>query len=83
MLPVMKHVTVHETKSHLSRLLAQVEKGSEFTICRGAQPVARLSPVRPEPASRPKVGEITSGAVEYTEDCFEPLTDWELKDWGI
>lgn len=79
----MKKVTVHETKTHLSRLLAQVEKGREFTICRGTQPVARLSPVRPEPATRPKVGEITSGAVEYTEDCFAPLTERELKDWGI
>lgn len=79
----MKKVTVHETKTHLSRLLAQVEKGSEFTICRGSQPVARLSPVRSEPASRPKVGELTSGAVKYTGDCFAPLTDRELKDWGI
>lgn len=79
----MKRVTVHEAKTHLSRLLAQVEKGREFTICRGTQPVARLSPVRSEPASRPKVGEITSGAVKYTEDCFAPLTERELKDWGI
>lgn len=80
---IMKQVTVHETKTHLSRLLAQVEKGHEFIICRGSQPVARLSPVRSEPVSRPKVGEITSGALQYSEDCFAPLTDRELKDWGI
>lgn len=79
----MKTVTVHETKTHLSRLLAQVEKGREFTICRGTQPVARLSPVQSESASRPKVGEVTSGAIKYTKDCFAPLTDRELKDWGL
>ncbi|MCP5523047.1 MAG: type II toxin-antitoxin system Phd/YefM family antitoxin [Verrucomicrobiales bacterium] len=79
----MQNVTVHNAKTHLSRLLAEVEQGREFTICRGNQPVARLSPVRAEPVSRPKVGEITSGGVEYTEDCFAPLTDEELKDWGL
>jgi prevent-host-death family protein len=79
----MKTVTVHEAKTHLSRLLAEVEKGREFTICRGSQPVARLAPLRDEPPSRPKVGEVTSERVKYSDDCFAPLTDEDLKQWGL
>jgi prevent-host-death family protein len=79
----MKTVTLHEAKTHLSRLLAEVEQGREVTICRGSHPVARLAPVRPEPAPRPKVGEVTSGRIETSDDCFAPLTDQELKAWGL
>jgi len=39
----MQSVTVHNARTHLSRLLAEVEQGREFSICRGNQPVARLS----------------------------------------
>ena len=39
----IKTVTVHEAKTLLSRLPAEVEKGREVTICRGTQPVARIS----------------------------------------
>ena len=38
----MKQVNVHEAKTHLSRLLARVEKGEEITIARSGKPVARL-----------------------------------------
>ena len=33
---------VHEAKTHLSRLLAQVEAGEEVVIARNGHPVARL-----------------------------------------
>ena len=38
----MIEVNVHEAKTHLSRLLAQVEAGEEVTIARNGQPVAKL-----------------------------------------
>ena len=38
----MTTVNVHEAKTHLSRLLAQVEAGEEVTIARNGKPVARL-----------------------------------------
>jgi prevent-host-death family protein len=79
----MKTVTVHEAKTHLSRLLAEVEKGREVTICRGSNPVARLTVVRPEPARRPKVGETTSSRIQYRDGCFAPMADEELKEWGL
>jgi prevent-host-death family protein len=36
-------VKVAEAKTHLSELLAKVEKGEEIEISRGSTPVARLS----------------------------------------
>ncbi|MBD5785175.1 type II toxin-antitoxin system Phd/YefM family antitoxin [Cellulosimicrobium terreum] len=49
----MKTVNVHDAKTHLSRLLAEVEAGEEIVIARAGKPVARLTaePVRP-PARR-------------------------------
>ena len=38
----MVDVNVHQAKTHLSRLLARVEAGEEFTIQRAGKPVARL-----------------------------------------
>jgi prevent-host-death family protein len=38
----MKTVNVHEAKTHLSRLLGEVEDGEVIVIARGGKPVARL-----------------------------------------
>ena len=46
---------IHETKTHLSKLLGRVEKGEEITISRAGRPVARLVPYLGEPARTPGV----------------------------
>jgi len=48
-------VSIKEAKSHLSRLIAAVEKGEEVVITRRGKPVARLVLVQSEPtkAARP------------------------------
>ena len=79
----MKTVTTHHAKTHLSRLLKEVQAGESIVILSGSAPVAQLSAVRPERASRPPVGTRTSPEVGYTEDAFRPLTDDELKAWGL
>lgn len=80
----MQQVTTHEAKTHLSKFLARVLQGEEFVICRGEVPVARLVPVGSiRVAGRPKVGTLTSEAVECSEDAFAPLSDEELRDWGF
>ncbi|GAB3099825.1 type II toxin-antitoxin system Phd/YefM family antitoxin [Isoptericola nanjingensis] len=48
----MKTVNVHEAKTHLSRLLAEVEAGEEVVIARAGHPIARL--VGTDPAARPR-----------------------------
>ncbi len=81
----MKSVTTHEAKTHLSRLILEVEGGEEIIICRGKEPAAKLVSAKKvkEKPRRPKVGTLTGGTVTYSKDCFEPLSDKELEDWGL
>jgi prevent-host-death family protein len=80
----VKKVTTHEAKTHLSRLLAEVEAGEEIVICRGTTPAARLVPLADLPARRrPLVGTVTSAPVGVAEGAFAPLAPEELEDWGI
>ena len=46
-------VNVHEAKTHLSRLLAQVEAGERILIARAGKPIAALVPVDEKPRRRP------------------------------
>lgn len=80
----MQTVTTHEAKTHLSRLLAAVEKGEEILIARGKKVVARLLPAQP-PAlpPRPKVGDIKGPVFHFPDSAFAPLTEEELREWGL
>jgi len=76
-------VTIHQAKTHLSRLLQQVEMGEEVVVCRGKLPVAKIVPSGPSRATRPKVGKATSQRFNIPADAFTPLGDEELKQWGL
>ena len=67
----MKTVNVHEAKTHLSRLLQQVEAGEEVVIARDGAPVARLVPVS---ASLGRRFGSDLGAYEVPTD-FEVMTE--------
>jgi prevent-host-death family protein len=41
----MKQVGVYDAKTHLARLLAEVERGETVTITRHGRPIAKLVPV--------------------------------------
>jgi prevent-host-death family protein len=41
----MKSVNIHEAKTHLSRLVEQVQAGEEFVIAKAGKPAARLVPL--------------------------------------
>lgn len=45
----MKSVGSYEAKTHLPRLLSQVEKGETITITKRGKPIAVLSPAQPVP----------------------------------
>jgi prevent-host-death family protein len=80
----MIHITTHEAKTHLSRLLKKVNDGEEVIIKKGDQPVARILPYRGGDVSkRPKVGKVTTDPIELSDDAFSPLTEEEMKEWGI
>jgi prevent-host-death family protein len=58
----MTIVTVHEAKTHLSRLLAQVEQGEEVIVARADRPVARLVPVDGPDRPRRQLGRLAGRA---------------------
>ena len=69
----MRQVNVHEAKTHLSRLLGDVEDGEEIVIARAGKPVARLVPDNGELRERRRPGsakgkiKILPGFDEYDE----------------
>ncbi|MDD2677666.1 MAG: type II toxin-antitoxin system Phd/YefM family antitoxin [Methylacidiphilaceae bacterium] len=48
----MQTVTVHEAKTHLSRLLRKIAGGEELLILRGKVPIAKIVPLDPDQAPR-------------------------------
>ncbi len=71
-------VNMHEAKTHLSRLVAQVEQGGEFVIARGGRPCARLVPIEP---TVPRLGTMKDRWPTLSDDFFEPLDGDELDAW--
>ena len=66
-------VNVHEAKTHLSRLLEQVEAGGEVILARAGKPVAKLSPIRAKTRRR-KLGAL-DGQFTIPDDFNAPLPD--------
>lgn len=71
----MSEVKVQYAKTHLSALLARVERGEEIVIARGNEVVARLIPARP--TSR----ELGFGTFVLPDTFFDDLPEDELRAW--
>ena len=79
----MKTATIHQAKTHLSRMVKEVQNGETIVIVNGSTPVAKLTAAESCSNQRPKVGTRTSQPVRYAADAFAPLTGRELKEWGL
>jgi len=77
----MTQVNIHEAKTHLSALLARVEKGEEIVIARNGKPVAQLKPIESAPRKR-QFGQMKN-LPQIPDEFFAPLTDEELKEMGL
>jgi antitoxin (DNA-binding transcriptional repressor) of toxin-antitoxin stability system len=75
----MKTVNIHEAKTQLSRLVADVEAGAEVVLARAGRPVARIVRFGPGPAER-RFGAM-KGRAATGDAFFEPLPDDELAAW--
>ena len=75
----MVQVNVHEAKTQLSRLLAQVEAGEEVVIARNGVPVARLV-AAPRKARKPQPDQW-KGMITVPDSFFDPLPEEELARW--
>ncbi len=68
---MIRHVNVHEAKTHLSQLLNRVKMGEEFVIDVAGDPIARMNPVVKRRTKRkPGSGK---GKVWISDDFNEPL----------
>lgn len=76
-------VNVHEAKTHLSRLLARVEAGEEVIIARDGEPVALLI-CYPRSKKQRELGYFKGQfAVPDDDFFFAPLSEEELREWGL
>lgn len=71
----MKTVTIHEAKTHLSRLLREVQAGEEVVIARRTTPLARLVPLLAARQER-RFG-TARGLISIADDFDEPLADFD------
>ena len=68
-------VTVHEAKTHLSRLLNKVQAGEEIIVARGNEPIAKLVPIK---SSKPKrIPGRDKGKIWIAPDFDAPLKEFE------
>lgn len=77
----MRSVTVQEAKTHLSRLLREVEDGRQVEIRRGNVPVAVLSPSSRGLTFAELKGRF-AGEVEVAEG-FDELSEEEARVFGL
>ncbi|MGE5597327.1 MAG: type II toxin-antitoxin system Phd/YefM family antitoxin [Hyphomicrobiales bacterium] len=75
----MKVVNTHEAKTHLSRLLACVERGEEIVIARAGKPIARLVPAERQ-KHKPVLG-TARGLVVLKPGWDDPMSEEELDGW--
>lgn len=73
--------TTRQAKTHLSKLIAQVEAGEEVIITRGGEPVARLAPIAKKKGRR--IPGLLKGKIADLPDefFFTQLSDEELRRW--
>jgi prevent-host-death family protein len=74
--------TVHQAKTHLSRLLKEAEAGKEVVVLRGKKPVAKIVAVDTT-FSRKSLAGAYGKEVHWDEDAFDPMTDEELIQIGL
>ena len=74
----MEAFSIHDAKTHFSRLIARVEAGEEIVVRRGATPVAKL--VAYHAADTPRVPGRLKGQIEMSAD-FD-ATPPDFADYG-
>ena len=81
-------VTIHEAKTHLSRLIAAVERGEEVVIARRDKPVVRLVIEKPEKPQRRlgfllKPGQEPSNLDGFFDKKFEEEIAQDFHDAAV
>ena len=84
--PATLHImetTLDYAEAHFSQLLRLVAGGEEVVLRNGTVPVARIVPIPAARGARPKVGEVTSAPVRWSEESFAALDEEGIKELGL
>ena len=77
--------TVHQAKTHFSRLLKEAEAGKEVVVMRGKMPVAKIVPIEPSPKVEVPFRLLGAyrGKINFDDHAFAPATDEDLTAMGF
>jgi prevent-host-death family protein len=75
----MRRINIHEAKTHLSRLVEEVNEGEEIVIAKAGKPLARLIPFQQRKKAR-KLGAM-AGRFSVPDDFDAPLPPEVLADF--
>jgi prevent-host-death family protein len=75
--------TVHQAKTHLSRLLKEAEAGKEVIVMRGNKPVAKIVAIDAPTANKRRLAGAYRGRIHWNEGALDPMTDEELVEYGF
>lgn len=69
----MATVTIHEAKTHLSRLIARMHQGEEIIIAKGKHPQAKLVPLDNKRKLQRRFGTLGPISEEEADEAARPL----------
>ena len=72
----MTQVTIHQAKTHLSKLIQQALAGEEIIIANRNQPVVKLVAL-PEARQQRRIGGAKEAILSIADDFDAPLPDFE------
>ena len=72
----MKTVNTHEAKTHLSRILEDVQRGEVYIISRNGTPIAELRARESSPRTQ------TDPVLSRISVKYEPTADLTPDEWG-
>ncbi len=72
----MATITIHEAKTHFSRLIQRALAGEEIIVSKGREPVVRIVPI-PEAIKERKFGGGKGIVLDISSDFDEPLEEFE------
>lgn len=71
----MRTFNIHEAKTHLSRLVDEVEKGEPFIIAKAGKPKAKVVPIdTTKPGKQSRIG-FLKGKIKVPDDIKTPFAE--------
>ena len=71
----MHQVTIHEAKTHLSRLIEEALQGEDIIIAKGRNPLVRIVPLTGKKPQR-KAGGARGVLLKMSDDFDAPISDF-------